>query len=249
MGYILMMNGGPISWTTWRQDNVSVSTSEAEFFVARQAGPEAIYLLATITDFGYSQTESTIHYEDNLACVAMSGAPEILSSYRHLTILRARTRPSWASQDRAFAHLQNSGRRPRQEFAVTGIRRAPTDHDWSPSLLRSPPALLRGLILSADFERCVFILFLLIIYNFFPRLLRCVQSFCELHLVCSASLFINLFFMFSQFFVFFNLPNTVSLRSHYCAFGREIYRPRTRSAAVRQVSNANERDLDTNANV
>jgi len=81
MGYILMMNGGPISWTTWRQDNVSVSTSEAEFFVARQAGPEAIYLLATITDFGYSQTESTIHYEDNLACVTMSGA-----QVRHIDI-------------------------------------------------------------------------------------------------------------------------------------------------------------------
>jgi len=81
MGYILMMNGDPISWTSWRQENVSFSTSEAEFFMVRHAGQEVIYLRTTLTDFEYSQTESTIHYEDNLACVTMSGAP-----VRHIDI-------------------------------------------------------------------------------------------------------------------------------------------------------------------
>ena len=33
-GYILMMNVGPISWKSRRQDNVSLSTSEAEFVAA-----------------------------------------------------------------------------------------------------------------------------------------------------------------------------------------------------------------------
>jgi len=39
-----MMNGGPISWKSRRQDNVSLSTSEAEFVATSQAGQEAIYL-------------------------------------------------------------------------------------------------------------------------------------------------------------------------------------------------------------
>ena len=39
-----MMNGGPISWKSRRQDNVSLSTSEAEFVAASLAGQEAIYL-------------------------------------------------------------------------------------------------------------------------------------------------------------------------------------------------------------
>jgi len=43
-GYILMMNGGPISWKSRRQDNVSLSASEAEFVAASLAGQEAIYL-------------------------------------------------------------------------------------------------------------------------------------------------------------------------------------------------------------
>jgi len=55
------------------QDNVSLSTFEAEFVAASLAGQEAIYLRETLTDFGFSQT--TLLYEDNLACVAMSENP------------------------------------------------------------------------------------------------------------------------------------------------------------------------------
>jgi len=39
-----MMSGGPISWKSRRQDNVSLSTPEAEFVAASQAGQEALYL-------------------------------------------------------------------------------------------------------------------------------------------------------------------------------------------------------------
>ena len=67
-GYILMMNGGPISWKSRRQDNVSLATSEAEFVAANLAGQEAIYLHETLTDFGFSHTKATLLYEDNFAC-------------------------------------------------------------------------------------------------------------------------------------------------------------------------------------
>ena len=39
-----VMNGGPISGKSRRPDNVSLSTSEAEFVAASLAGQEAIYL-------------------------------------------------------------------------------------------------------------------------------------------------------------------------------------------------------------
>jgi len=50
-----MMNGGPISWKSRRQDHVSLSTSEAELVAASQAGQEALYLRETLKDFGYQQ--------------------------------------------------------------------------------------------------------------------------------------------------------------------------------------------------
>jgi len=85
-GYILTMNAGPISWKSRLQDNVSLSTSEAEFVTASQAGQEAIYLRETLTDFGFSQTKATLLYEDNLACIAMSEILVRRKFSRHIDI-------------------------------------------------------------------------------------------------------------------------------------------------------------------
>jgi len=87
-GYILMMNGGPISWKSRRQDNVSLSTSEAEFVAASQT----VYLRETLTDFGFSQTKATLLYEDNLACVAMSENPVRRKFSRHIDIRKYNVR-------------------------------------------------------------------------------------------------------------------------------------------------------------
>jgi len=88
MGYILMMNGGLISWKSRRQDNMSLSTSKAEFIVAGQAGQEAIYLRETLTDFGYSQTKAILLYEDNPACTTMSDNPVRRKFSSHIDIKR-----------------------------------------------------------------------------------------------------------------------------------------------------------------
>ena len=80
------MNGKPISWKSRRQDNVSLSTSEAEFVAASQAGQEAVYLQQTLTDFGFHQSQATLLYEDNLACVAMSENPVRRKFSRHIDI-------------------------------------------------------------------------------------------------------------------------------------------------------------------
>ena len=87
-GYIAMMNGGPISLKSQRQDIVFLSTSQAEFVAASQAGQEAIYLRETQTDFWYSQTKATLLYEDNLAYIAimMSENPVLRKFSCHVDI-------------------------------------------------------------------------------------------------------------------------------------------------------------------
>jgi len=70
-----MMNAGLISRKSQRQNIVSLSTSEAQFVVAIQAGQEAMYLRETPIDTGYSQTKATLLYENNFACIAMSENP------------------------------------------------------------------------------------------------------------------------------------------------------------------------------
>jgi len=68
------MNGGPISWKSRPQDNVFLSTSGAEFVAASQAAQEVVYLRKTHRDIGYQQSAATDIFEDNLACIAMTGS-------------------------------------------------------------------------------------------------------------------------------------------------------------------------------
>ena len=76
----------PISWKSQRQDNVSLSTSEAEFVATNQVGQEVIYLRITLTNFGVFQTRVTLLYTDNTACVAMSKNPVRRKFSRHIDI-------------------------------------------------------------------------------------------------------------------------------------------------------------------
>jgi len=82
------MNGGPISRKSRRQDNASLSTSEAEFVAGSQAAQEVGYLRETPRDFGYSQSTATDIFEDNLACIAMSENPVRRKFFRHIDICR-----------------------------------------------------------------------------------------------------------------------------------------------------------------
>ena len=87
-GYVLMFNGGAISWKSRRQDSVSLSTSEAEFVAASQCGQEVLYIREILLDFHQPQTGPTIVYEDNLACIAMSENAVRRKYSRHIDIRR-----------------------------------------------------------------------------------------------------------------------------------------------------------------
>ena len=74
--YVLILNGGPVSWKSLRQDSVDLSTCEAEYMTVSLCGQEVVYIRAILRDFGVTQTQPTLVCEDNLACIAMSVNPE-----------------------------------------------------------------------------------------------------------------------------------------------------------------------------
>ena len=71
-----------------RQDNDSLSTSQAASVAASQTAQEVAYLRETLSDFGYSQSTATDIFEDNLACIAMSENPVRRKFSRHIDIRR-----------------------------------------------------------------------------------------------------------------------------------------------------------------
>ncbi len=66
-GYLISLNGGPISWKSSRQGGVTLNNSEVEFVTSNQAGQEVVYLRTLIRGFGYTQRGPTEIWEDNVS--------------------------------------------------------------------------------------------------------------------------------------------------------------------------------------
>jgi hypothetical protein len=52
-GYVIMMNGGSISWKSVNQKSVSLSTAESEWYTASEVGEELLYLRIIMREFGF----------------------------------------------------------------------------------------------------------------------------------------------------------------------------------------------------
>jgi hypothetical protein len=67
-GFVVFLNGGPISWATRGQKSASGSTAESEYKAMYEVGIEVVWLRNLMTELGYSQQDPTAIYEDNTAC-------------------------------------------------------------------------------------------------------------------------------------------------------------------------------------
>ena len=85
-GFLMSLNDGPISWKSSRQGGVTLSSSEAEFVAASQAGQEVVYLRALLRGFGYPQVGATEIWEDNASCIMMSENPTNRDRSRHVDV-------------------------------------------------------------------------------------------------------------------------------------------------------------------
>jgi hypothetical protein len=71
-GYVFMLAGGTVSWSSRRQQTVALSSTEAEFMALSEAVQEALYLRRLLADMGATQHEPTKISEDNQSCMAMA---------------------------------------------------------------------------------------------------------------------------------------------------------------------------------
>ena len=85
-GYLMVLNGGPVSWKASRQGGVTLSSSEAEFVAASQAGHEVLYLRELLKGFAYLQHGPTKIWEDDASCILMSENPPNRERSRHVDV-------------------------------------------------------------------------------------------------------------------------------------------------------------------
>ena len=61
-----------------------LSASEVEYMEASLCGQEIVYIRVILRDFGVSQSQLTLVYQDNLACITMSINPVRCKYSRHI---------------------------------------------------------------------------------------------------------------------------------------------------------------------
>jgi hypothetical protein len=71
-GYIFIFCRGPISWQSWKQPTVALSTMEAEYVALSDAIRELLSRMYYLTELGISLIQPTIAYTDNQAAIALA---------------------------------------------------------------------------------------------------------------------------------------------------------------------------------
>jgi len=95
-GYVMVLNGAPISWRSCRQGGVTLSSSEVEYIADSAVAQENAYLRALLSGFDRSPLGPTCVWEDTTTCILMSENPVNRDRSSHVNVkfhfLRERVR-------------------------------------------------------------------------------------------------------------------------------------------------------------
>ena len=85
-GYIFMLSGGAISWSSRKQKCVALSTAEAEYVALSGAVQECIWLRQLEAELGSTSEGPTLILEDNQSAIAMAKNPQFHGRAKHIDI-------------------------------------------------------------------------------------------------------------------------------------------------------------------
>ncbi|CAG4933546.1 unnamed protein product [Colias eurytheme] len=84
-GYLFMMNGGPITWSSQKQKTVALSTTEAEFVAASECAKEILWLQQLLSDLGESYDCITLNV-DNQSAIRLINNPVYHKRTKHIDV-------------------------------------------------------------------------------------------------------------------------------------------------------------------
>ena len=84
--YVLMLNGGAVSWRSKKQRSISMSTAESEFQAASAAAQTTLWLRRILDGLQARQRAPTMLLEDNQACILLSENPSHKGRVRHIDL-------------------------------------------------------------------------------------------------------------------------------------------------------------------
>ena len=122
-GIVATLAGGCILYKTQFQEVVALSSTEAEFIAACEAGKNSLYIRSILDDLGIHQEKAIIIYEDNQGAIAMANSGKPTKRTKHIDT-RHFALQSWVEQD------------------LVQLQRVPTNDNSSDALTKNTPRIL-----------------------------------------------------------------------------------------------------------
>jgi len=85
-GYVFMVDGGAVSWSSKKQELVTLSTTEAEYVVATHVAKEAVWLRRLIGELFSTVAEPTTLFGDNQSAIALAHGGQYHACTKHIDI-------------------------------------------------------------------------------------------------------------------------------------------------------------------
>jgi hypothetical protein len=85
-GFVFMLGGGAISWSSKKQPSVALSSTEAEYIAGAHAAKEAVWLRQLLGELGVNTHHSTVLHMDNQSAIAIARNPEFHDRTKHIEI-------------------------------------------------------------------------------------------------------------------------------------------------------------------
>jgi hypothetical protein len=85
-GYAFLLHGGAVSWTTKRQEIISLSTTESEYIAATYAAKEALWLRSLISQLFDTTLDATTLFSDNQSAIALTKDHQYHARTKHIDV-------------------------------------------------------------------------------------------------------------------------------------------------------------------
>jgi hypothetical protein len=85
-GYAFLLDGGAVSWSSKKQELVTLSTTEAEYVAATHTAKEAIWLRRFLTEIFRPLNQPTVLHCDNQSAIALANSGAFHARTKHIDI-------------------------------------------------------------------------------------------------------------------------------------------------------------------
>ena len=122
-GISIQLAGGSILYKTRFQDTIALSSTEAEFTAAAEAGKFILQVRSILHELGVEQQHATTLFEDNQGAILLANAQQPTKRTRHMAI-KAFALQEWCERDLLL------------------LNKIHTKHNWADVLTKPQPKLL-----------------------------------------------------------------------------------------------------------